>query len=194
MRTESLHREFEQALPRIRTHAEIVFRSVVCPHRRADFVGEAIALTWKWWCRLRQQGKKPQHFVSALATFAARAARSGRRVCGQEKAKDALSPRAQQIYRFKVGEFSAFSVPSSDPFSEALRDNTQTPVSDQVAFRLDFPAWLQTFDQRCRRIIEAMASGERTQDLAAMFGVSGSRISQMRREFMDAWLTFVGEC
>ncbi len=185
--------EFEQALPRIRTHAEIAFRCVRCVHRKEDLIAEAVALAFKWWLQLRKKGKDPNQFVSTLATFAVKAARSGRRVCGQEKPKDVLSPRAQQIHRFTVSTLPAFSTLSSSPLSEALAENTRTPVDEQVAFRFDFPAWMQTYDQRRRQIIEGMAYGERTQDLAEQFKLSGARISQMRLEFFLSWEAFVSD-
>jgi hypothetical protein len=191
MHQDKIHQEFERALPRIQTHAEIAIRSVRCEHRKADLIAEVVGLSWTWWSRLRQKGKDPSRFVSAIATFAAKAARSGRRVCGQEKAKDVLSPRAQQIHRFSVATLPAFSTLNATPFAEALADNTRTPVDDQVAFRFDFPAWLHTFDQRRRSIIEAMATGERTFDLAEQFGVSSARMSQLRFEFFLSWEAFV---
>jgi hypothetical protein len=191
---ERIRREFERAVPRIWLHAVIVFRAVACPHRREDYIAEAIALSWKWWLRLRKRGKNPRAFVSAIATFAARAARSGRRLCGKERSKDALSPLAQQRHDFAVRSLPSVSTLDSTPFSEALADNMRTPPDEQAAFRLDFPAWLQTYDERRQRIIEAMATGERTQDLAAQFQISPGRISQLRREFQVGWLLFIGEC
>jgi hypothetical protein len=187
---EKIHQEFVLALPRIEKHAEIVFRSVRCPHRKADLISETVALAFKWWLRLRRRGKNPNRFVSAIATFAARAAGSGRRVCGQEKAKDVLSPRAQQLHHFTVGTLPAFSTLATNPLSEALIHNTMTPVDEQVAFRFDFPAWMTTYDQRRRDIIAGMASGERTTDLAERFRISPARISQMRLEFFLSWESF----
>src|SRR4051812_16745938 len=83
------------ALPRILAHAKIVFRCVRCPARRDDCVAEAVALSWCWYIRLLERGKEPGAFISALATFACRQVRCGRRLCGQEPSKDALSPLAQ---------------------------------------------------------------------------------------------------
>jgi hypothetical protein len=64
---------------------------------------------------------------------------------------------------------------------------------DQVVFRVDFPAWLQTLTGRERRPIRALARGERTKDLSQAFAVSPGRISQLRREFRDGWRRFHGE-
>src|SRR5947209_12400723 len=193
MRQDKICQEFERAMPRIVRHAEVVFRSIRCPHRKADLISEAVALAFKWWLRLRQKRKDPNRFVSAIATFAAKAARSGRRVCGQEKAKDVLSPRAQQLHAFTVGTLPTFSTLNANPLSEALADNTRTPVDEQVAFRLDFPAWMRTLGRRDRRLAGAMALGHRTGELARRFKVSPARVSQLRRQFYEGWVKFCGE-
>ena len=203
---EQLHRQFLALLPHIELHARITFRSVRCPDRREDAVAETVALAWKWHVRLAERGKDVRQFPAAFAALAARAVRSGRRACGQEKSKDVLAPVAQRKHGFRV----AYLPPSTrsphehlyadphgqallDAFEERLRDNTLTPVPDQVAFRIDFPAWLRTLTPRERRIIRAMTRNERTTDLSKEFEVSPGRISQMRQEFHADWLRFHGE-
>ncbi len=74
---------FEYALSRIERHARIKFADVRCPQRKADFIAEAVGLSWKWWLVLWEKGKDPRKFVSALAGYAVKAARSGRRVVGR---------------------------------------------------------------------------------------------------------------
>jgi hypothetical protein len=39
------------------------------------------AISWRWVIRLTQRGKDSTEFVSAIATFATKAVRSGRRLC-----------------------------------------------------------------------------------------------------------------
>jgi hypothetical protein len=117
-----------------------------------------------------------------------------------------MSPLAQQQHNFTVESLPAStSRPHEnlcgavsgqrylDTFEERLRDNTQTPVPDQVQFRIDFPAWLKTLTPRERRIIKAMARNERTLDLSKTFEVTPGRISQMRREFCEGWKRFCGD-
>jgi hypothetical protein len=180
-------------LPRIERHAQIYFRHVRCPQQQDDAIAEVVALSWKWVVRLTQRGKDIQSFVSAIASFAAKAVKSGRRLCGQEKAKDVLSPRAQQRRGFSVGKLPDFSSLSSNPLMEALADNTQTPPDEQAAFRIDFPVWLATFSERQRRIIEDLMAGERTVEVSQKYGISAARISQLRREFQQDWLNFCGD-
>jgi hypothetical protein len=201
-----LHAAFLSILPRIERHAVIYFRGLRCPQGRDDAVQETLAISWRWFVRLIEQGKDPLAFPVALAAYAARAVRCGRRLCGQERGKDAMSGIAQQRHGFLV-ELLPHSTASTheeryshvhgqrqqDALEERLRDNTQTPVPDQVAFRIDFPAWRKTQARRTRKILDGMMAGERTSDLGRRFGLSPARISQMRRELHNDWTRFCGE-
>ncbi len=185
--------DFLTALPRITRHARCYFRHVACRDRKADLISEVIGLCWRWWVRLVEVGKNPTTFVSTLASFAAKAVRSGRRVCGQERAKDALSTVAQQRHAFSVSSLPQISTLNPNPLAEALTDNTHSPVPDQVHFRIDFPAWTRTRCRRDSRLIHDMTTGERTSTLAHRYGLSQSRVSQLRREFHADWQWFTDD-
>jgi hypothetical protein len=189
-----LHALFVQVvLPRVQQHARIYFRHIPCRDQRAERVAEAIGLAWKWFLSLAEKGKDATRFPSALATYAARAVRSGRRAIGQERAHDILSPLTQQGHHFAVGKLPDFSTLNGSPLEEALHDNTVSPVPDQVAFKIDFPGWLATLGPRNRDLVEDMALGHRTLDLADKYRVSPGRISQMRRYFEQDWERFCGD-
>jgi hypothetical protein len=201
----NLHAGFLALSPRIELHARIFFRHVNCPQKKDDCIAETIGIAWKWYVPLVQRGKDPALFVTKIASLAARHVRAGRRVCGQEKSKDVMSGRAQQRHGFSVGPLPSSTMApfenlysavhgqeKQDAFEERLRDNSITPVLDQVVFRLDFPAWLKTLTARERRMIRAMANNERTKDLSKQFELSPGRISQMRREFQLGWDRFCG--
>ena len=172
---QALHAHFLAILPRILEHGCIYFRHLKCPHRKEEALAEVRALAWKWFARLVERGKDPTAFVSALATYAARAVRSGRRVCGHERVKEVLSPVAQRRHGFAVESLPLstqtshehlYAAPrgqrAQDAFEERLRDNTLTPPPDQAAFRIDFPVWLTTHSERDRRLIDHLLVGERT--------------------------------
>jgi hypothetical protein len=190
---------------RIETHARIYFRQLRSSDEKAERIAETLAIAWKWFVRLAQRGKDATHYPSVLATFAARAVNAGRRLCGQLKAKDVLSERAQQRHGFRVEQLPLSTRTCHDElnglggqrhldaYEERLQDNTRTPPDEQAAFRLDFPAWLTTRTERDRRIINDMVVGEGTNHLARRFGMSPSRVSQLRREYRDDWRLFIGE-
>jgi hypothetical protein len=196
-----LHAKFLSILPRIERHARVYFRQF-SQVTKEEAVADVVALSWKWFCRLAERGKDVNRFVSALATYAAKAVQNGRRLCGQLKAKDVLSERAQRRHGFRVEPLPISTRTSHselhsisgqrhlDAYEERLRDNTRTPPDEAAAFRIDWPAWLTTRTERDRRIIEAMSLNERTLVLSRRFGISPARVSQLRRAFHDDWNRF----
>jgi hypothetical protein len=180
-------------LPKVLSHGQVWSRHIKCPHRRDDFVAEMVGLSWKWFVRLVERGKDPTAFPTALAGFAARAVRAGRRVAGQEKAKDVLSPVAQTRHDFVVEKLPDHEALTSNLLTLALHDNRKSPPDEQCAFRMDFPAWLALLGDRNRRIAEALMVGERTSDVADRHGMSPARVSQLRREFRQDWGRFCGD-
>ena len=189
----SLHARFLALLLRIEAHAQIYFRDVRCSSTRADRIAEAVALAWKWFVRLAKRGKDAALFVSALAKFAVKAVRCGRRLTGMEKAKDVMNRQTQQRRGFAVEKLPEFSTMSDNPLTEALADNTVTPPPDAAAFRVDFPRWLASLPRRDRRVAKVLMIGERTLDTAHRFKMSPARVSQLRRELCQDWARFHGE-
>jgi hypothetical protein len=188
---DELHTAFLTILPRIELHGRCFFR-----HKKADkrdeAIAEMVALAWKSFVNCARNGKDATTFPMALARYAAQAVHNGRRLCGQEKIKDVLSPRAQQQHNFVVVSLPEGSSLNGNVFDEALIDNTQTPVPEQVSFRLDFPAWRLTRCDRDRRVIDDLMVGERTMDVAERHGLTAARISQLRRDFQEDWSRFSG--
>src|SRR5262249_47553414 len=160
------------------------FRGIRCPVTQEDRAQECVALGWQGFVRLTAQGKDVFAFPVAFAATVARAVKCGRRLCGQERVKDVLSLLAQQRHGLRVGPLPSstrgpqeqlYAEPhgqqAQDAFEERLRDNTQTPVADQVAFRIDFPAWRRTRSEGDRRVIDALMAGGRTKDVSQRFGL-----------------------
>ena len=152
-----------------------------------------IGLAWKWHLRLAEKGKDATCFPTALASYAARAVRSGSRVAGQERANDILSPIAQRRHRFYVGRLPDFETLTEHPLCEALLDNTKSPPDEIVCFKLDFLAWLASLAERDRAIVEDLMVGERACDVANKYRISPERISQKRREFCRDWFVYCGD-
>ena len=102
-----LHARFLRLLPRIETHARIAFRGIRCPVQQEDRVQECVALGWKWFVSLSEQGKDVFAFPMAFAALLARAVKCGRKLCGQERAGDVLSFVAQARHGFRVERLPA---------------------------------------------------------------------------------------
>jgi hypothetical protein len=203
---EPLQTQFLALLPRIKLHANFSFRHIRCPETRQENIAETIGLCWKWFRRLRECGKDPSRFPSALAAYATRAVRCGRRVCGMERAKDVLSPRAQLRYGFTVERLPhSLATPHEDLYGEAngqrqqdeyeerLRDNTRTPPPEQAAFRIDWPKFLQTLTARDRKLAWFLSLGHSAKAAAAKFNLSPGRVTQLRQQWCREWRCRQGE-
>jgi hypothetical protein len=182
-----------QVLPKVVSHGRVYFRHLRSAELKEEYVAEMVALTWKWHLRLAERGKDAARFPTALATFAARAVRSGRRLAGMDRAKDVLSPQAQRRKGFAVSKLPDCSTLDGSPLHEALHDNTRTPPDEQCAFRIDFPAWRATHAERDRRVLDDLMLGERTLEVAGKYGLSPGRVSQQRREFLLDWRRYCDE-
>jgi len=184
---------FVEALSRILRIAHFRFRHLRCSDSREDAICETVALCWAWYISLVRKGRKPDEFIGALARYGARAVSSGRRACGQERANDVLSRRCQQRRQLRVSSLPKVRIPQENVFEDALCDNTQTPVPEQVQFRCDFAPWEQRLPLARQRLVKGLALGHRTKDLAAEFGLSEGRISQLRKEFSVDYTAFCGD-
>jgi hypothetical protein len=133
--------------------------------------------------------------VTTLALRCSQAVRAGRRLAGCETGTDVLSPVARvrhglRVTRLPDHDRESHRHPLPGELADALADNTRSAVPEQAAFRLDFPRWRASLGRRDRKILDALAGGERTADAARRFKLSPGRISQLRREFEQSWEAF----
>ena len=181
---------FLDLLPTIRSHARRAFRNHHT-ERRHEFVQEVIASAFVAFARLLEQGRCHLAFPAVLARFGIRRVYSGRRVGTPTNQNDVMSPAAQRFWGLTVKQSD---LPNEDGgWHEAFVEDMQTPVPDQVCFRVDFPDWLSRLTERDRQIAEALGGGATTGEVAKAFQLSAARISQLRRVLHDSWLVFQGE-
>jgi len=201
-----LHARFLRLLPKIETHARIVFRGVRCPVRQEDLVQECVGLGWRWFLRLTEQGKDVFAFPAAFAALVARAVKCGRRLCGQERSGDMLSFVAQARHGFRVERLPSttrsphehlYADPHGqallDAWEERLRDNTITPPPDAAAFRVDWPFFLVGLTRRDRDLALFLSLGHSGKAAAAKFGLSPGRVTQLRQQWCREWRACQGE-
>lgn len=175
-------------LPVIRNCANHAFR-YLDPEGREDAVQEVIANAFVAFARLVQLGKADLAYPTVLARYGVAQLRHGRRVGNRWRIGEVLSDHAQRKKGFFVNRLDRFERESGE-WRETIVEDSRTPVPDQVAFRIDFPAWLNSQTKRNRRIVEALAIGDTTGEVARRFKVSSGRISQLRRRFHESWREF----
>jgi len=200
----SPHHDFLALAPVVERHARVAFRALDGAARE-EAVAEAVAAAFAAHVALKARGRDPAAFPSMLATYSVLRVKDGRHVGGRRSSRDVLSRKAQRR-GFRVEPLPASTRASfdnlyaevhgqqrQDALEECLRDNTQTPVPNQVAFRLDFPAFLQTLTERDRQMALALAEGHLAKHVADQFGLTAGRVTHLRQQWQRQWLVFQGE-
>ena len=187
------HSEFlSTVLPTVQRHARIQFRRL-SDEEREEAIAAAVASALVSYVRLIERGKNPAAFPGRLADFAVRSVRGGRPVGGSSNCRDVLSPAAQRQHGFTVCSLADHSESSEATWKAMLVEDRKTTPAETATVRLDFSAWLQRLNRRKRRIVNALALGHCTNDVAKRFRLSAARISQLRDEFHESWAAFQGE-
>jgi DNA-directed RNA polymerase specialized sigma24 family protein len=185
------HTMFLRLVPRIRQHAQFRFRHTN-PADREDAVQEVIARSLIQFLRLLELGKEHLVFAAPLARYAVAQVRGGRRVGGRLNIGDVSSQYGQTRKGFSLESLNHFD-DASDRWQEVLVEDRHATPADVAAARIDVREWLERLPQRSRRLAERLATGESTSGAAKMFGISRSRVSQLRRELHCAWNAFQNE-
>jgi hypothetical protein len=182
------HSGFLAILPRIIGLARWAFR-----HWSADLreecVQEVVVNCMAAYRRLFYRRQLQRALPSPLARFAIRQVRSGRQVGTKLNVRDVSSQYAQIRKGFRLDRLDHYDEEAGEWREIVIPDN-RYPVSDCVAFRIDYPAWVRRFTRRDQRMIAALARSERTQDVAEKFDISPGRVSQKRMEYCEDWHLF----
>ncbi len=190
--TAAWHAGFLAMLPVIRDYARGAFGHLKADLRQ-DLIQEVIANCLVAYVRLFEQGRVALAYPTVLARFAIAQIHDHRRVGAKLNIRDVLSPYCQKHKGVVVERLDVFDEEENAWKEAVVQDTRSAPVPEIVAFRCDFPAWLQTLTRRDRRIAKFLALGNRTSDAARKFGVCEGRISQLRRELAESWKEFTGE-
>ncbi len=187
--TEDWHEGFLQMLPRIERQARAAF-SDMDAEAQEDAVSEVVANALCAYERLYQRDELERAFASALTRFAIAQFYDGRRVGTPQCSHDVYFPQAKRKGDYEMLSLGAPGEQVGE-WIECLHDNRYTPVPEQVAFRLDFPRWLDTHSDRDKQIAERLSIGTSTSEVAKEFKISQARVSQLRRELADSWYKFI---
>lgn len=183
---DDLKAEFTAKHPQLQRMAMAHFHHGFGLEARDEMTQEALAITWRWIAQRHARGEitgsnawraiKDSLYFAILHVIEGRPlpGNSGQRGPGRADAYERMAP-------IHVEHCSIYFIAD------------QTPVPDQVAFRIDFPAFLATLTERQRGIIGEMIQGTDHADIAHMFGVTRGRISQMRNQFKTLMDRFYGE-
>ena len=183
--------KFLQLLPQIQRELSYAFRRLDA-EARDEAVQDGVVNCYLAYLRLIEQGRSSEVFPTALARFAVRQIRSGRKCGTRLNCRDPLSDYARQKHCHRVERLDRFDRGTAE-WLEPLVEDRSASIPDQVALRIDVPAWLATLTRRLRRIAKDLAIGCATSEVAHKYRLSASRISQIRRELYVSWWRFHGD-
>jgi hypothetical protein len=182
---------FLAMLPAIVAHARAASRHLAGDDRD-DMIQEVIANSFVAFTRLAELNKLDLAYPGVLARYAVAQIHAGRRVGNKLNIRDVASPYAQRMKGIHLERLDRYD-PVDQQWQEVLVEDRHAGPFDIVRIKLDFTAWLRSLPSKLRRIAKTLDTGERTGDVALRFGLSESRVSQLRRELAASWEAFVGE-
>lgn len=176
---------FEEILPELRQRVSHYLRKIPVQFRE-DLELEAIGLALQLFRSLERRGQTSRATAGSLAHFARKMIFQGRALSHSRNVHDINSPycwkekgvRKQPMHRFDR---------EHGIWQEVTYEDTRTPVAEQVAFRVDFPAWLSGLSQQKRQMVQALLEGLSTKEAAEQLKITAGRVSQLRRELFDGW-------
>ena len=182
---------FLELLPLIHEQAHHAFCNQP-PERREELIAAVIANCWVAFVRLVDRGLVDVVYPTPLARFAIKQVRAGRRVGTKLNVQDVSSKYCQRAKGVTLERLDVLNE-SEDQWREIVVEDRHAGPAEVAATRIDFGDWLKSLPRMKRQIAKTLATGETTKKAARKHRVSLGRISQVRRELMDAWESFVGE-
>ena len=178
---DKLREFFARQVPLMERTARLHFRFIPNADAREEAVQNTLGLTWKAFrgLILRNRAEEPG-MLRACLKFSVKQTRAKRSPQGCPRVKDVLHQR--QIGKAKFEDFDLGQFVSRS-----------TPVFEEVRFRIDVPAWLDTLSKKLRKMAVDLAGGMSTTDAAKKHHLSMGRISQYRRLFKKLFDEFYAD-
>ncbi len=184
-------KQFLQILPQIEKQLSFAFRHLM-PEARQEAIQDGVVHCFVAYVQLERRGRRDRAFPSTLARFAVHRIREGCNAGCHSNSLDPLSPYAQRKRGLFVQRLDRYRRETAE-WLDPLVDDRRASIPDQVAMRIDVPAWLATLTRRLRRIAKDLAVGNSTSEVARKHHVTAGRISQIRRQLDESWHRFHGE-
>ncbi|MEK6237722.1 MAG: hypothetical protein N2C14_23685 [Planctomycetales bacterium] len=131
------HARFLDMLPAIQRIASYAFRDFD-EEAREDMTAETVANCMVAFLNLLERGLQGRAYPSALAWYAVRQVREGRKVGSLRNCKDVSSEYSQRQKGFGMERFG-WNTKHAGRWVELVAEDHRTPVPEQAAFRMDFP-------------------------------------------------------
>jgi hypothetical protein len=177
---ETFKTTFANLVPDMTRMAKAAFRDRD-PEAREEAVQNTLALAWKSYHALIQQGRGDEPgIIKSVLWYSIKQTRTGRTMpgSGDVKPKDCFTYAKRGRVTFESVALSSF-----------VADDT--PVPDAVSFRIDVPAFLATLNDRQQRMASDLMTGTTTTECAEKFKVTPGAVSQFRTRFKELFEVYI---
>ena len=162
--------------------------------KREDATQSVIVGAFQMFKSLVKRGLMDKAFATPLAWYAIKKHRSGRPGGVKSNSEDVLSERCQILGRADVRGILSYRTRSRYLVEILIYDDRSPDPALDVQCNLDFESWRNTLDKRDRKMLDTFLAGKTTREIAKKFKISEGRVSQMRRELVNSYRKFVGDC
>ncbi len=151
------------------------------PDKREEAIQNTLCLAWKFAHALFRKGRMDNPgILKSVLWYAIKQTKSKRTVQGKGKTKDAMDYRDRGRATFEHADLDGLI-------------GRNTPVPEQVSFRVDVPAFFGTLNERQRNMAYDLAVGETTGEVAQKHGITSGAVSQFRSRFKKWFDDFFAE-
>lgn len=176
-----VQQHFSDQYPRMARQVEGHFRHLD-PDKREEAVTNTLGLAWKFFYLLFEEDRATKRMLYTVVAYSIKQTKTGRKVQGNDGriAKCAIDYRGRGRLTFEWTDLNGL-----------ISDNT--PIMDQVSFRLDVPRFLATLKPRQQALAYDLAVGNTTSEVARKHGVTPAAVSQFRSRFKRRYDEFFKE-
>ena len=160
------------------------------PADRDEAIQDMMATAYAGYKSLVDRGLYDNIYRSTLGKYAVRSYRGGRRFYGN-RSKDVMDPLCQMQGRADVRGHVFYDASSHQWIEILIYDRTHDPALIGE-FNIDYENWWETLSDKQCELLDDFLLNESTNDIARKNNLSTGRISQIRRELIESFNTFVG--
>jgi len=179
---------FEALLEKMMPHFTYFVKKMKRRYKRFDIddaMQDLVGFALENYHSLVRRGK--QTFFTPIMKFAIKRYCAGRRFVGTSST-DVLSEQTQRLGKSRTCQLSAFDGVTDTWY---FMDDKKPNVFRTVQTKLDYHDWYHRHSAKDQQIIQDLAMGETTNDVAKKYGVTPGAISQRRKTFEKSWNAFI---
>ena len=185
------HAKFCELAPGISNYVRKTFRKRD-PNSLDEIEQSVLVFSFETIRSLAAKGRLNDAYATVLARYGIRKHLTGRIGGIPSSSTDVLGERCRFLNRAKVEHYGLCENISDSFESEATANDGKYPIHRTVALKIDFfDTWLAKQTSKDQAIIQDLAMGYTTTEVAKAHNISMGRVSQLRKTYAESWYAFI---